>query len=153
MGKYFNLEELTYSSTAIKRGINNKPTSIEVINNLSELIEVLDGIREEWTNLCDKNGWGTGSIIVNSGYRCTALNKAVGGSKTSSHMLGSAVDIVPKNGRNKAFLEFVDLYLLTNNIGFDELISEKPVNGVPSWVHLGLKNSRGEQRKRVFTIK
>ena len=121
--------------------------------NLLELIEVLDGIREEWTALSNKNGWGTGSIIVNSGYRCMALNKAVGGSKTSSHMLGTAVDIVPKNGRNKAFLEFIDLYLLTNNIGFDELINEKPVNGVPSWVHLGLKNSRGEQRKRVFTIK
>ena len=51
MGKYFSIEELTHSATAISKGIDNTPTSTEVKNNLLELIDVLDGIREGWTVL------------------------------------------------------------------------------------------------------
>ena len=153
MAKYFTYEELIKSDTANKLGIDNTPTSTEVVNNIIELMEVLDGIREEWTIICDNNGLGSPVIIVNSGYRCMALNKAVGGSKTSSHTIGSAVDIVPKNGRNKDFLEFLDMYLMFHDIPFDELINEKPMNGVPSWVHFSLKNNKGQKRRRVITIK
>lgn len=152
MGKYFSIEELTYSATAEKLNIDNTPTSTEVRNNLLELISVLDGIREGWTVLCEKNNWGTASVIVNSGYRSNVLNKVIGGSSTSAHSIGAAADIVPKNKRNKEFYEFLDTYLLVNDIMFDQLINEKPINGIPSWVHLGLKNRKGEQRKMVFTL-
>ena len=150
MAKYFTIEELTYSATAVNKGIDNTPPE-DVKNNLLELMEMLDGIREGWTDLCQTNDWGTGSIIVNSGYRCDALNKAIGGSKTSSHKLGTAADIEPKNQRNKEFYDYCKKYLEDKQ--FDQLINEKPVNGVPSWVHLGLKNGKGEQRRMVFTIK
>jgi hypothetical protein len=153
MAKYFSYEELINSSTANRLGIDNTPTSTDVINNIIEIMTILDGIRQEWTIICDNNGWGTGSIIVNSGYRCIALNNAVGGSKNSSHMLGSAVDIIPKNGRNKEFFEFLDMYLMFHDVQFDELINEKPVNGVPSWVHFSLKNDKGQKRRRVFVLK
>lgn len=152
MAKYFTLEELTYSATAVRKGIDNTPTE-NAKKNLIELMEVLDGIREAWTVICKDNNWGTAAIVVNSGYRCNALNKAIGGSKTSAHVIGSAVDFEPKNGRNKEFYDFLDTYLLVNDIMFDQLINEKPVNGIPSWVHLGLKNQKGEQRRTVFTIK
>ena len=151
MARYFTFAELVYSATALSKGIDNTPTSTEVKNNLLELIDILDVIREEWTEKCEKNNWGTGSIIVTSGYRCNALNKAVGGSKNSSHMLGTAVDLKPKNGRNMEFFEFIKEYLSDKN--FDELINEKPVRGIPSWVHLGLRSSEGKQRRKVFTIK
>lgn len=151
MGKYFSIEELTYSATAISKGIDNTPTSTEVKNNLLELISVLDGIREGWTVLCEKNNWGTASVIVNSGYRSDALNKAIGGSKTSAHSIGAAADIEPKNQRNKEFYEYCKEYL--EDKPFDQLINEKPVKGIPSWIHLGLKNRKGEQRRMVFTIK
>ena len=109
--------------------------------NLIELISVLDGIREGWTVLCNKNNWGTAAIVVNSGYRSDALNKAIGGSKTSAHSIGAAADIEPKNQRNKEFYEYCKEYL-----------NEKPVKGIPSWVHIGIKNVKGEQRRMVFTI-
>lgn len=153
MGKYFSINELTYSTTSDKLGINNTPTSTEVKTNLLELISVLDGIREGWTVLCEKNKWGTASVIVNSGYRCDALNKAIGGSKTSAHSIGAAADIEPKNQRNKEFYEYCKEYLFKNNIPFDQLINEKPVKGIPSWIHIGLKNRNGERRRMVFTIK
>lgn len=154
MGKYFTIEELTYSATAEQLKIKNKPTSTEVLSNLNELIDVLDTIREEWTELCKKNNWGDGAIIVSSGYRSRALNQALNGALNSSHMIGTTADMYPKNRKNKEFFDFLDLWLLTKNISFDQLINEKPdENGVPSWVHFSLKNKKGEQRRTVFSIK
>lgn len=154
MGQYFTLEELTRSATADKLGIDNTPKEEYIKDNITELIEVLDGVREAWTVMCEKNSWGTASIIVNCGYRCDALNEAVKGSKTSAHVIGAAADIEPKNQHNKEFLRFLEQYLLDNHIPFDQLISEKPdKNGVPSWIHIGLKNRQGKQRRMVFAIK
>ena len=66
--KYFTIEELTRSTTARLRGIDNTPSQ-QVINNLIALVDnVLDPLREAWGK----------PIHVNSGYRCRALNKAVG---------------------------------------------------------------------------
>ena len=154
MGKYFSIEELCYSATAEKLKIKNKPTSTEVKKNLNELIDVLDVIRQEWTELCEKNDWGDGAIIVSSGYRSRALNIAINGATNSSHTIGTTADMYPKNRKNKEFFDFIDLYLLTNNIAFDQLINEKPdENGIPSWIHFSLKNRKGEQRRTVFSIK
>lgn len=154
MSQYFTLEELTRSATADKLGIDNTPKEEYIKDNITELIEVLDGVREAWTVMCEKNSWGTASIIVNCGYRCDALNEAIKGSKTSAHVIGAAADIEPKNQRNKEFLSFLEQYLLDNHIPFDQLLSEYPdKNGVPSWIHIGLKNRQGKQRRMVFAIK
>ena len=67
--KYFTIEELTRSTTARQRGIDNTPSQ-QVIDNLTALVNnVLDPLRQAWGK----------PIHVNSGYRCPALNKAVGG--------------------------------------------------------------------------
>ena len=81
--KYFTIEELTRSTTARQRGIDNTPSQ-QVIDNLTALVNnVLDPLRQAWGK----------PIHVNSGYRCPALNKAVGGVPHSQHMLGEAADI------------------------------------------------------------
>lgn len=147
MAKYFTIEELCKTST----GLDNIPNEQE-LNNLEELIEVLDDIREAWTQLCKEKKWGSPSIRVNSGFRSDEVNKAVGGSKTSEHRLGYAVDIEPNNQKNKEFWEFLTEWLKENNIAFDQLINEKPKCGVPSWIHFGLKNKQGLQRKQIFTL-
>ena len=146
MGKYFTIKELTRTST----GLLNTPNK-DQLNNIEELIKVLDGVRGEWSNLCKLNNWGNPAIIVNSGYRSKAVNDAVGGSKTSEHMLGYAVDIEPKNQKNLEFFNFVKDYLLSNNIPFSQLINEKPINGIPSWVHLSINGLKGH-RKQIKTI-
>lgn len=153
MAKWFTYGELTRSATADKLGIDNTPKEEYIQDNIIELMRVLDGAREEWAKKCEENCWGTAAIIVNSGYRCDELNEAINGSKTSAHSIGAAADIEPKNQRNKEFLRFFEKYLLDNHIPFDQLINEKPVNGVPSWIHIGLKNREGKQRRMVFTIK
>lgn len=154
MARYFNFFELTRSATADKFGIDNTPKEKYIQDNLIELMDFLDGVREAWTIMCEKNSWGNPAIIVNCGYRCDALNEAIKGSKTSAHSIGAAADIEPKNQKNKEFLRFLEKYLLDNHIPFDQLISEKPdKNGAPSWIHIGLKNREGKQRQMVFTIK
>jgi len=67
--KYFTINELCKSSVASKKKIDNTPSE-EVKVNLERLInEVLDPIREEFGK----------PITVTSGYRCSKLNKEVGG--------------------------------------------------------------------------
>jgi hypothetical protein len=153
MAKYFTYGELTRSATADRLGIDNTPKEEYIQDNIIELMRVLDGIREGWTKKCKENYWGSAAIVVNSGYRCDELNEAINGSKTSAHSIGAAADIEPVNGKNKEFLRFVEQYLLDNHIPFDQLINEKPVNGIPSWIHIGLKNREGKQRRMVFTKK
>lgn len=141
--KYFTIKELCYSDTAKLHKIDNTPTE-EIINNLTEFTDnVLDPIREAWGS----------AIKVNSGYRCEKLNKKVGGSKTSSHKYGFAVDLKPVtvNGLIDDFFEFVKQYLIENEIAFDQLIDE--YSGNSHWVHIGYKNSKGEQRKQIKIYK
>jgi len=40
-------------------------------------------------------------FVINSGYRCKDNNKKVGGSETSSHLIGAAVDIDAPNSTYK----------------------------------------------------
>lgn len=136
--KYFTINELCWSETASKYKIKNTPTE-EIKEHLSELVEnVLDPLREAWG----------GPIIVSSGYRCPELNKKVGGSKTSSHMSGYAVDLVPENGEIERFFNFVkNSFLLKESYEFDQLIDEH--SGKNHWVHIGYKNNKGEQRRQI----
>ena len=139
--KYFIIEELCYSTTANKNNIDNTPNE-EIIDHLTEMVDnLLDPLREVWGS----------AIKVSSGYRCEKLNKAVGGSKTSSHLFGFAVDLLPVNGLIDEFFEFVKNYLLSNNIPFDQLIDEHSKG--THWIHIGWKNFNGEQRKQVKVYK
>ena len=81
--KYFKLEELLGSDTALALNIENLP-SRSIVENLRVLaVSALDPIREAWGQ----------PLVVNSGYRSPQLNAAVGGVPTSAHMDGCAVDI------------------------------------------------------------
>lgn len=134
---YFTIDELCKSDTAKKYGIDNTPNSI-VISHLQQLINFLNPLREAWGS----------AIRVNSGYRCKKLNRFVGGSKTSSHLIGYGVDLIPVNGKMDAFKKFIIDYM--KNKMFDQCIVEK--SGKTEWVHIGLYNLKGQQRKMIFNI-
>ena len=137
MAKYFTLSEMCYSDTANRKGIKNTP-NIEQVRNINELMIFLDGIRE---------AWGSG-IRINSGFRCEKLNSLVGGCKTSAHKCGYAADLYPCNGNFNTFKQFIVKYLKSKN--YDQCIIER--SGCSQWVHLGLKNSSGQQRKQCFSL-
>lgn len=148
--KYFTISELTRSDTVSIKQIDNTPNK-EITEHLIELVEkLLDPLRNDWAEYCDVNQLGSPAISVNSGYRCNELNKAVGGSLTSAHLTGYAADIVPSNGNMKVFQSWIAEAI--EEFDFDQLIYERPRNGIASWIHLGLKNKDGMQRRQKFTI-
>lgn len=124
--KYFTIKELSKSSTATQKKIDNTPNS-EIVSNLKQLVDyILDPLRERYGK----------PIKVNSGYRCPALNKAVNGSKSSQHMKGLAADITAGSLKeNKILFELVQELKLP----FDQLIDEKNFR----WIHVSFsKNPR-----------
>ena len=134
MSKYFTLQELIYSDTAIRNGITNMPPpSIEV--HLNELMLFLDELRIAWGS----------AIRVTSGYRCNKLNRLVGGADTSAHLVGYAADLQPVNGKMKEFKQFVQNWIKDKI--FDQCLLEK--SRTAEWVHIGLKNQYGKQRKEI----
>ena len=137
MSKYFDLQELLNSDTALKKKIANLP-SWEVVEHLKELAEFLDGLREAWG----------GPITVTSGFRCTELNKEVKGVQRSAHKLGYAADIRPSNGQMERFKKKVVEWVQDKK--FDQCILES--SGGTQWVHISLYNQDGEQRCDVFQL-
>ena len=99
VGKYFTISELCASATAKKKGINNVPNGEETTHLYELIVKLLDVIREAWAEKCKQNGWGSGGINVTSGFRCSKLNKAVGGVSNSAHLYGYAADTQPSNKR------------------------------------------------------
>ncbi len=131
---YFSLKELCASDVATKKKIDNWP-SFTVVEHLSELTEkILEPLR---------SAWGSG-IKVNSGYRCDALNRAVGGVSTSAHKQGYAADLVPSNGKIDEFGKFVKDWLVRNKVKFDQVLFESSRSA--RWVHISLRSSTGSQR-------
>lgn len=126
--KYFTIKELSNSATAVQKKIDNTPNS-EVVNNLEKLVEyILDPLRERYGK----------PIHVNGAYRCPALNKAVGGSKTSQHMLGLAADITAGSvAKNKILFNLIQEL----NLPFDQLIDEKNFR----WIHVSYSDKHRKQ--------
>ncbi len=120
---YFTIDELCASDTAEEKGIDNTPSEA-IKAKLQALIDnVLDPTRRAY-----------GSFIrVNSGYRCPALNTAVGGASTSQHTTGEAADITGGSvAKNR------EIFNTIAKLGkYDQLIWEKG----GQWVHVSYRES------------
>lgn len=135
--KNFKIKELEYSNTAKQYNIDNTiPDELEY--NAIRLLTFLQDLRDKWQS----------GIIITSGYRNKILNKLVNGSKTSAHMTCNAVDIYPINGKFEEFKKFIIQYL--DGKLWDQCIIEK--SGNSQWIHLGLYNNAGKQRRQIFKL-
>ena len=138
---YFTISELTASATALREGIDNRPSKC-AYHLLHVLVDqLLDPIREAWGE----------PIVVSSGYRCKELNDLVGGAKNSHHLLGCAADItVPQGGKksstmseylplgggregaNRRLFKLIQQMQQERQIRFTQLIWE----GEGRWIHI-----------------
>ena len=130
LSKNFSLKELTHSPTAHRLGINNKPTQADILR-----LEIL--CRNVLQPLRDALGF---PIRVNSGYRSPELNRAIGGSPTSDHMMGRAADIEAWQGDHDNLL--IMKFLRDSPVEFKQLIWE--FGG--AWIHVSYQqgHNRGE---------
>jgi hypothetical protein len=85
-------------------------------------------------------------IHISSGYRSDALNKAIGGSKTSQHCKGEAIDI-DMDGTSITNAQVFNF--IKDNLNFDQMIWEFGTDKNPDWVHVSY-NSTGKQRKQIL---
>ena len=142
MATYFTLKELCASETAKAQNIDNFP-SFDVAAHLQELADtILNPLRKAWG----------GPIHVNSGYRCPALNKAVGGVARSVHQIGYAADLRPSNGKTEQFIDFARAWIIASKIKFDQFIHETSADGNTVWLHIGLYNNAGAQRGQFLNL-
>jgi len=136
LSEHFELAEFTRSSTAKRAGISNMPTDAH-LENIKLLCEkILEPIRVHFAR----------SIILSSGYRSSALNRAVGGSSSSQHCSGEAADI-DMDGTNVTNAQIFNY--IKDNLEFDQLIWEFGTDSNPDWVHVSYE-SNGRQRKQIL---
>jgi len=90
--------------------------------------------------------WVGGPIKINSFFRSPELNKAIGGSESSQHCQGRAIDIDDTFGHktNAEMFEHI-----RENISFDQMIWEFGDDNNPDWVHVSYV-STDENRERCL---
>ena len=135
LSRNFSLSELTKSQTALRNGLDNKP-SIEEIVALTVLCNnILQPVRNKY-----------GSFTPNSGFRTVELCKLVGSSAKSQHAKGEAADIEVTGIDNYQLAEWI-----VKNLDFDQLILEFYNSDDPSsgWVHVSHSRTKDEQRHDI----
>ena len=134
---HFTLEELYASAAAKKLGINNKPSTQQMINLVYLCAYVLEPLRVAMNE----------PIKIGSGFRCEKLNKAVGGVYNSQHMKGQAVDLCIDGdiAKGKKWFNYIK-----DHLPFDQLIWEHNSKG-SYWVHVSFVfHDFGKNRHQVI---
>jgi zinc D-Ala-D-Ala carboxypeptidase len=132
LSKNFALSEITHSNTAKRLGIDNEPTETH-LQNMQHLVD----------NLIQPLRDSIGPIRISSGYRNPSLNRAIGGSSSSQHCKGQALDIQFWQ-KGKMMNELIYEWVLDSGLEFDQMINEFDF----AWIHISLKAK--DNRKQVL---
>ena len=141
LSEHFTLRELTKTSV----GLPNVPTE-EQVKNLRRVCGWLEMLRDEWNR---RYGEGDEPIVISSGFRSEAVNRAVGGVPTSNHTTGCAVDI-RVSGMEQLLRYAVILLDISDESreDFDELLLER--RGSVVWLHLAVRQQGNRRRVRLL---
>lgn len=138
LSEHLSLSEVTRSESAKRNGISNMPTEAHIENFKLLADKVFEPIRNHFR--CP--------IHISSGYRSAELNKCIGGSATSQHCSGEAIDIDMDGSSNGVTNKMVFDYI-KDTLDFDQLIWEFGTAANPDWVHVSYESS-GKQRKQIL---
>ena len=149
LSEHMTLAELTKTRT----GIKNVPNEAQV-ENLKRVCRWLEELRLRY-NLNKKekikNKDEEEPIIINSGFRSPEVNKAVGGSPTSNHLTGCAVDI--RVCGIEQLLRYAVILLDISDESkedFDELLIEK--KGSVMWLHFAVRPNDNRRKVRLMPV-
>jgi hypothetical protein len=140
LSNHLSLKEVIKSNTATRKGISNYPTQQHLQNLIILAKEVFEPIRVHFNT----------PIYVSSGYRSKALNKAVGGSKSSAHCKGQALDL-DQDYRNTSVTNRQVFDYIKDNLQFTQLILEGGTEENPAWIHVSYDPSN--LKKQVLRMK
>lgn len=132
LSEHFTLEEMIFSQTAARKGIDNFPPP-NILDNLTNTAQCMEEVRDLLGH----------PISISSGYRCEALNKAVGStSKRSQHLEGEAVDFTcPGFGTPQEIVEAI----INSDIEYDQIILE-----YDRWVHISFSQKRNKKQALII---
>jgi hypothetical protein len=157
LSPHFTLGEMC--KTSAKTADGNIPSHVH-IENLKRLCGWLEMLRSEWNK---RYGEGDDPIVINSGYRSEAVNKAVGGAKGSNHLTGCAADIRVAGMEQALRYAFIllDISDERQRVGdgtsgmsredFDELLLERSPKG-GYWLHFAVRPPSQENRRKIRFI-
>tara|TARA_R110002012_G_scaffold278308_2_gene465878 strand:- start:587 stop:1267 length:681 start_codon:yes stop_codon:yes gene_type:complete len=140
ISEHISYKEATFSRTALRRNIDNTPGP-EELKCLMDLGENLFEPLREWVG---------GPIKINSMFRGKKVNTAIGGSKTSQHMKGQAIDIDDTFG-HKTNAEMY--HYIKDNLIFDQMIWEFGDDNNPNWIHVSFVTHRKNRKKLTVAYK
>ena len=140
ISKHITYKEGVYSTTALRLGLNNDPTKAHLTNMELLAEKVFEPLRKHVN----------GPIKINSFYRGSELNKAIGGSSKSQHCEGRAMDIDDDYGymSNANMFEYIK-----NNLSFDQMIWEFGNSDNPNWVHVSYVNEEANRNRCLLAYK
>lgn len=132
ISKHISFNEATQSPTALRLKIRNEPNPAQLEAMKAVSVMCFEPLRE----------WYNKPIKINSFFRSPELNVAVGGSATSQHSKGEAIDMTAgSKEENKKLFDWCKANLI-----FDQLINEYDY----SWVHISYK--KGMNRNQTLVI-
>jgi hypothetical protein len=141
LSTHLDLSEVIRSDSAKRNGISNMPTGEHIANFMLLAEKIFEPIREHF---------GV-PIHISSGYRSKELNAKIGGSATSQHCKGQAVDIDMDNSANGVSNADVFNYI-KDNLPFDQLIWEFGNEDNPDWVHVSYVEKPRKQILKAFKM-
>ena len=136
ISKNITYKEAIYSQTAKRKGIENKPNDEQMANMFSIAEMIFQPLRS----------WVGGPIKITSFFRSPELNRAIGGSKSSQHCKGQAMDLDDVYGHKTNAEMFM---YIRENLNFDQLIWEFGTDENPSWIHVSYVDAQ-ENRNRCL---
>ena len=140
VSKHISYYEATKSQNAIRAGIENIPSGEQMVRMKLVANKCFEPVRN----------WHGKPIAISSFFRSFKVNVLAGGSKTSDHKTGAAIDIdadVFNNGVTNAEI----FQWCLENLDFDQLISEFGTEENPAWVHISYR-SKATNRNQVLRI-
>lgn len=140
ISKHVSYKEATRSATAVRMGLNNAPNEAQLkcMSILSE--KIFEPLREHVG----------GPIRINSFFRSPELNKSVGGSATSQHCKGQAMDLDDSYG----YATNAEMYkFIKENLDFDQMIWEFGDDDNPDWVHVSYISSKANRNRCLAAYK
>jgi len=141
LSPHFTYKECCDSATARALGIDNNPNPEQLASMIYLCHNVLEPLRSYYNK----------PVVVTSMFRHVALNKAIGGSKTSQHCLGEACDFEIKGVPNNEVADWISKHL-----PFDQIILEfyNPSEGINvGWIHVSLKRGSGNRKNKLVAKK
>ena len=140
ISKHITYAGAIHSNTAKRKCIDNTPNPTQVENMKILAEKVFEPLRE----------WVGGPIKVNSFFRSAELNEAIGGSKTSQHCKGQAIDVDDVyGGKTNA-----EMYTwIKENLNFDQMIWEFGTDMNPNWVHISYVSEEDNRNRCLKAYK